>query len=216
MGRGGRAFARVIVQLLLVASFVMWLLLCLSTPTVKMFPAAVTQFDNGFTLRLGIFGYCAGDVCPKTSIGYKVDPALLPTPVYSPYPKNPELNQIMNYKLVGAMLLAPLMAGQLLLALMASLVPQRFFSLVTVVFTLLAWQLGVVILIVHCITFVGADARIRLLYPDNTLNSYLSIATWFLFSGEALAIAAFVFSFCAIEPRRKTGLRAGETGLVAL
>ena len=49
------------------------------------------------------------------------------------------------------MLLAPLMAGQLLLALMASLVPQRFFSLVTVVFTLLAWQLGVVILIVHCV-----------------------------------------------------------------
>ena len=36
------------------------------------------------------------------------------------------------------MLLAPLCAGQTLLALTASLVPQRFFTLVTMVFTLLA------------------------------------------------------------------------------
>ena len=54
MGKGRRAFARAIVQVSLLASFVMWLLLCLSTPTVKSFPAAVADFNNGFRVRLGV------------------------------------------------------------------------------------------------------------------------------------------------------------------
>ena len=52
-------------------------------------------------------------------------------------------------KLVGAMLLAPLCAGQTLLALTAALVPQRFFTLVTVLFTAAAFGLGFVIMVVH-------------------------------------------------------------------
>ena len=93
------------------------------------------------------YGYCAPKGCPGTAIGYKVDFAYLPTPDHLPYPQYPEYNQIMNYKLVGTMLLLPLCAGQHSLALLASLVPTRIFGLITVVFIFLGWGLGFIIMV---------------------------------------------------------------------
>ncbi|KAL8293777.1 hypothetical protein RQP46_000478 [Phenoliferia psychrophenolica] len=150
------------------------------------------------TVTLGNWGYCSGDHCPTAFLGYTVYTTL----------KNGDLGpSVVITGLTYVLVLHPIIAGLIIIGVLFGLGSSPALGLVSLVFSLLAFVVTVVVFALDLVLFVTAHHRLS---NANYTTSYGS-AFWMVLASIVLQLVA-CFTTCFARNSARKEREGGNSG----